>query len=767
MKFLFRFTDLLEKANDILFLKYLEDLKSDTNKIYIVIDNADYSEVKDIKTIKKLISKYEKILKKIGIPFHNIFLQKDENLNDTMDRNHFDVLVSSRIQDSINTKENKYVTHYDINKTDLFVEITKFIASENEPLLPMDTKITDKPSKDEIWKKYYTKKEAKDLERFSKNQTSNWQHICDQTSDFDYLTAIDYYGTKISYFELKDNVKKYAQAFAKQGIGYDDKVTICTPNVQAGIYAFYALQELGAIPAMLHVYTPAEDMHEYFKSENTKQIVMIGMQETADNVEKAIEGTNVEKVISVPLSDGFKLNNFESIKMRLGIALITSTFGKKALAASSAVKKYKLAKKAEKTSTKGLLAAVKESVKEAHAYVMPDNEKFTMLEDFLEEGIGTKYVSKVNEICTIIHTGGTTARGKSTLITQKNMNSNDDAFEATIPDFEKGDKIIAIPPIFHILGLNNCVNLILRNGGEIVLISKYCKSALPSLFKKHNPELVFGVPKIARDIITNPNFDENSFKNGKYFVFGGEEMTLKFIDETSDFLKKHGAKEDISQSLGASEGTCCFTNTFAKANVHGSVGIPLINVGVKIVKKVNGEYEEANYGEIGELCFTGDSIMKGYLNNPDATKEALKVHSDGKLWLHTGDSGYINEDGVLFFVDRIKEMVKINGEQVFPSVIKNVILRHPEVNSCAVVCVETVDHKKMLVATITLKNEEVDKEKIKEEINKLCLENLQKESRPRMIEIRTSLPETRLFKLDNQALKKEYEGMNLRLEKSI
>ena len=162
MKFLFRYTDLLEKANDKLFLKYLEDLKSDTNKIYIVIDNADYSEVKDIKTIKKLISKYEKILKKIGVPFHNIFLQKDENLNDTMDRNHFDVLVSSRIQDSINTKENKYVTHYDINKTDLFVEITKFIASENEPLLPMDTNITDKPSKDEIWKKYYTKKEAKD-----------------------------------------------------------------------------------------------------------------------------------------------------------------------------------------------------------------------------------------------------------------------------------------------------------------------------------------------------------------------------------------------------------------------------------------------------------------------------------------------------------------------------------------------------------------------------------------------------------------------------
>ena len=77
------------------------------------------------------------------------------------------------------------------------------------------------------------------------------------------------------------------------------------------------------------------------------------------------------------------------------------------------------------------------------------------------------------------------------------------------------------------------------------------------------------------------------------------------------------------------------------------------------------------------------------------------------------------------------------------------------------------NHKKMLVATITLKNEEVDKEKIKEEINKLCLENLQKESRPKMIEIRTSLPETRLFKLDNQALKKEYEGMNLRLEKSI
>lgn len=765
MKFCLSFRDIKRFLKTTNIKNVLHWLKSFKEKIYIIIDDFNYSNV-SLKDEKKIIAKYEKILEKMDISFHNLILCKSDDIEEVMERNHLDVLIANKhFEDFV--KGNKYLKFIDIETPRLMRKIELMLEEAYEPLMEKKNRRRQLPSQQQRWLMYYTKKEYEDLQRFNEDNSSVLDHIRNQNKDFMYQVAIDYYGTLITYDDLMKNIIKYKKAFASIGIKPGDRVSVCTPNVPAGVYAHFALQDMGAIPCMLHVYTSSDDMNYYFKNEDIKAVVMIGMPEVCDNVKKAISGTSVSKVIAVPLKDGIDNKSFESLKTKLGITLLTSKFGKSLEGISKGMKKYKVDKtELGKNLTYTVKDVVVDAINNARTFELPEDDHFIMLDDFLKLGANGEEIKAYNEVATIIHTGGTTGRGKSALITHANINKNDDAFEAIITDFVRGDTIISIPPIFHILGLNNCLDLILRNGGKIVLISKYNKFDLPRLFKKYEPELLFGVPKIGRDIISVPGFENVSLKNLKYYVLGGEEMSKEFVLESNDFLKKHGSSIKASQSFGATEGTCSFTNTFASSYVAGSIGIPLINVSAKIVRQdEKGQYYEVGYYQRGEICFKGDSVMKGYLNNEEANNATLVKEDNGEVWLHTGDCGYMDSNGVLYFVDRYKEMFKINGEQVYPSEIKKVISTHPYVRNCAVVCVNDNKGRKRIVASVTLKdNVQVEEAVVIKEIMALCKEKLQRESIPRLIDIRETLPETKLFKLDNAQLEKEFNDKYLSLK---
>lgn len=763
MKFLLKYSDLLNYINDKEFIDIFSAIISNVNKIYVLIDTKDFSSINNIKKRGNIAKDYEKKLRKLNFPFHRVILFNQEDILNIMERNHFDVLLTSSIVDINNVSGNEFIDCIDLNVNNnkkIKTLIDNILKVANEPILSEDAISTNKPSEDKRFLKYYNKKALRDLKRFSLDNSSIYEHICSQNQDFLSDIAIDYYGNIITYFGLEENVTKYQKAFLNIGVKKNDSVAICAPNVPDPIYAVFALQNIGAIPIPLHVYSKSTEMDYYFKKENVKYIVMIGMQETYENIDLSIKNNeNIKKVVVIPLNTGLGLKSFESIKTRMGVKVLSSKLGKFLINIPKIIDDYKTNKNNNIIAFKDnlFLKFVKEYMNTPNTFKMPKNNKYITVNQFLRDGQDTQLINNYNDIATVIHTGGTTGIGKSTLLSHQNINRNDDAFEATIQNFERGDTIITIPPLFHILGLNNCIELILRNGGKIVLISKYRKNDLPSLFKKHHPELIFGVPKIGKDIITVDGFDNVDMSHLKYYVLGGEEMSKDFIDKSSDFLHKHGAKIDASQSLGGTEGSCSYTNTFDNCNIHGSIGIPLINVNAKIVNEdSNGNIIEAKYNEYGEICFHGDSIMLGYLNDDEANKKALRRHDDGKIWLHTGDCGYINENGILFFVDRIKDMFKINGEQVYPSEIKRVIGLHPLVKECAVVCIESEEISKRIVATVTLKRNSLNDQVVKLEILELCKQHLKRESIPQFIDIKEKLPETNLYKIDTKQISENY-----------
>ena len=170
--------------------------------------------------------------------------------------------------------------------------------------------------------------------------------------------------------------------------------------------------------------------------------------------------------------------------------------------------------------------------------------------------------------------------------------------------------------------------------------------------------------------------------------------------------------------------------------------------------------EEKEFGEEGEICVNGPTIMMGYLNNKEETDNMIRKHKDGKKWLHTGDLGYIAPNGIVYYTQRLKRMLIVSGFNVYPAQIEKTIEKHPLVEKC---CVIGLPHQyKMQVpkAFIVLKNGTNPTAKIKKEIIEICKEDLSVYSLPKYYDFVESLPKTLYGKVDYKKLEKEEEKKN-------
>ena len=168
-------------------------------------------------------------------------------------------------------------------------------------------------------------------------------------------------------------------------------------------------------------------------------------------------------------------------------------------------------------------------------------------------------------------------------------------------------------------------------------------------------------------------------------ITGGDQLlesTEKFINQ---FLRDHHCKYNILKGYGMTEmGSAATFTATDTCNIPGSVGIPTHCTTVKVIDHETGK--ELGYNQIGELCMTGDTMMAEYYRNTEETEKVRRMHSDGRYWIHTGDIGYITEDGVVFLKGRMKRMIiRPDGHNVWPSQIEDVITRHPAVSQCVVV----------------------------------------------------------------------------------
>ena len=395
----------------------------------------------------------------------------------------------------------------------------------------------------------------------------------------------------------------------------------------------------------------------------------------------------------------------------------------------------------------------------------PDKNRYSSnvirWKDFIAAGEGKDTGAEPydpDHTCVVVHTGGTTGSPKGVMLTDVDFNSIAQQFGAYEKLFRRGQKLMNIMPPFIAYGYACGVHLPLVLGLTVIIIPNLDPAKLGALIWKYKPEHMFGVPAHYQQMAASPLLkkkkDLSFIRN---YAAGGDSLPLGAELTVNEFLKAHNVEYPLAKGYGMTEVASAATVAAGNVTKPGSVGIPMLNTVVSIFEP--GTETELPIGERGEICICTPTVMKGYYNKPEETDMILRRHADGQIWAHTGDVGYMDEDGFVYLDSRIKRMIiRHDGFKVFPSMIENVISRHPAVHQCSVVGCTDKDHVQgRLPFVYVVLDPEGDKKKrqIVRELRQLCNEELPEYVQPVGYKFISEMPFTPVGKVDYRKLEEE------------
>ena len=565
-------------------------------------------------------------------------------------------------------------------------------------------KLTGYPSIDKPWLKYYSE-EAINAQLPA---CTIYDYLYESNKDYRGRTALNYFGRRISYGELFENIEKAARALKQNGVGKGSIVTVLMPTLPETVYLFYALGKIGAIGNMVDPRTSAEGIRDYIQEVSSELLIVVDV--VLPKVADILGKTTIKKVLVISPADSLPPVMRALYKMKQG----------------------------KRPKRNGACISWKSFIAEGAAYT----------------GTTSAGYEKDRPVV-IVHTGGTTGRPKGVLLTNDNLNAT--VFQCQISglDLQREHRCLDIMPPFIAYGVGNGLHWPLAVGAEVILIPQFNPQKFGELLLSHKPNHITGVPSHYGNILSDSKVKKADLAFLKKPIVGGDSMNIELEKQTNKFLHQHGCESKIVKGYGMTEvsASVCVCSTNA-CNQIGSVGIPFTHTVISIFDVEN--CEELSYNQEGEVCITGPNTMLGYYKNPEATAEIIARHKDGLDWVHSGDIGYMTEDGMLFIVDRIKRMiVRHDGFKVFPSMIEKTIASHEAVQSCCVVGIPDKEHSqgKLPAAHIVLAPAfSGQKSDVQQQLAALCQKELPEYAQPVDYAFRDSLPLTPIGKVDYRAL---------------
>ena len=562
-----------------------------------------------------------------------------------------------------------------------------------------EKKLTGYPSIDKPWLKYYSEEAI----NAPLPQGTAYEYLLEKNKHALGDSALIYFKRKISYGKMFEYIDNAADAFSSLGVKRGDIVALALPNVPENIYCMYGLNKLGAIADMIDLRSKGDTLLHYLKESEATVAVICSL--FAENTFEILLQTNIKKLIVV--------SPFDSLYAPL---------------------RFLMKIKAKKLD-------------------MPDCamdwKAFLKL-----SGKRVDIVGAADDVACIFHTSGTTGMPKGVMLSNCAFNAMALNIKGSGLRCVPGEVMMNQVPPFLAYNALCTTHLSLVEHFQMILLPDYRPDKFASNTIKLKPNYLVAGPADWSNFLVEPALKDKPVDLSFLLslISGSDSMSQKSKDAVNALIRKNGCTVKIQEGYGMTEigaGACA---NVPQRNIDGSVGIPLPLNNFCIYDNENDQ--ELPYGESGEICMSGPTVMKGYYKMPEETANILRKHKDGTLWLHSGDSGYISEDGNLYLEGRLKRIIiRHDGIKVSPFSLEKTIMKHKNVSACCVVGQFDEEHQmgQVPIAFIVLK--EYNETTITE-VKQLCEQGQSTNYLPHSYKVLETLPLTPNGKVDYRALEK-------------
>lgn len=578
-----------------------------------------------------------------------------------------------------------------------------------------DKKITGYASIDKPWQKYYSKEAI----TASVPELTAYQYMVSQNEDNLSTKAIMYYGKKISYKNYIDMIDETARRLYNLGITEGEVVTVMSVANPELEVLFYALNKLGAVINLIDVRSDYKQIKKYLMEVKSSEVVV--MDNFLPEFDKCMEDEDIDNIVENVIT----LSPYNSVLFPFNVLAEKKSRKED----SNLYSKIDEIKKKNKYMTWNDLMSV-------HKYRYPRYPRY-----------------KKNMVAALVHTGGTTGVPKTVKLSNENFNAMAIQYKSLNANYNKGDTFLNGIVPFVAYGIVVTIHMPMCLGMTNIIAPILSPKEFTEFMIKYKPNHTITVPTYVEHFVHDRKADSMNWKCLKNLGIGGDYFPEQSEIYVNEFLKNHGSSSIAEKGYGMTENSSTAGVCLVGVNKTNSLGIPLPLNTYGIFER--GTDKELKYGEEGEICITGPTEMLGYLDNEEEEGKVIKIHSDGKKWIHSEDVGIIDEDGFLFFKGRYKRLIPHGGFKLYPSYIEGVIMKHPDIDNCCVISIPDKVYGASPEAHVVIKKDSMSElKKLKEELIKLCQDKLPSYSQPEDFIFEEDLPLTSVGKVDYKKVEK-------------
>lgn len=597
-----------------------------------------------------------------------------------------------------------------IKNIDIYSEMNKNYKLDKE------NKITGYATIDKPWQKYYSKEAI----TASIPELTAYQYMVSQNQDNLKTKAINYYGKKVNFKDFIEKIDETARRLYNLGIIEGEVVTVISVANPEFEILFYALNKLGAIINPIDVRSDYIQIKKYLMEVKSSTVVV--MDNFLPEFDKCMEDEDVNAIVENIIT----LSPYNSLLFPFNIISC---------------------KKAKEENIE--LYTKIEEIKQKEKYISWNNMMNTPKYRY-----PTYPRYKKNTIAALVHTGGTTGVPKTVKLSNENFNGMAIQYKSLNANYNKGDTFLNGIVPFVAYGIVVTIHMPMCLGMTNIIAPILSPKEFTDFMIKYKPNNVLAVPTYWEDYKNDERVKKSNLSFLKHPGSGGDSMNIKTEEEHNKFFKEHNSNAVIELGYGLTEVGSAAVACVGNINKLGSVGIPLVKNNVGIFEP--GTEDELKYYEEGEIYIESPTTMLGYLNNIEEERKVLKVHKDNTKWIHTGDLGYMDEDGFIYVTGRIKRMIISGGFKIYPSEIEKVIFENKAVENCCIIAIDDDTYGSIPEAHVILKEEYKQyEEEIKKAIYTECTKKLPSYAIPKNYIFEDSFPLTSVGKIDYKKLEKE------------